>query len=199
MTHKNRTNFERVRIKLGKWKRKLLSFFYEGIYIAYYKLFFGRNFPLARKIGTFVNSWEKRQRKGDIPLLREVWISQYQSGYWSFMKELDELARYSVIAGYFKYFKHITSILDIGCGEGILRENLDPTSYSKYVGIDISDAAIRLASQKEYLKTSFIAADAANFIPKEQFDAIVFNESLYYFDDPLLITEKYAQYFELCE
>jgi len=194
MSRKNRKKIGEVYIKLGRLKGKLQHLFHKAIYLIYYKLLFGRQSLLTEQIGTFVNSWEKRRYKGDIPVSKEIWISQYQEGNWDFMKDLSQLARYAIIAGYIKYFDHTTEILDIGCGEGILREHLDSNSYSRYVGIDISDAAIRHASRKEDHKTSFFAENAADFIPEEKFDTVIFNESLYYFDDPIEIIKKYEQH-----
>jgi trans-aconitate methyltransferase len=34
-------------------------------------------------------------------------------------------------------------------------------------------------------------ADAASFTTNEKFDAIIFNESLYYFQDPVRVVERY--------
>jgi 2-polyprenyl-3-methyl-5-hydroxy-6-metoxy-1,4-benzoquinol methylase len=107
---------------------------------------------------------------------------------------LDELPRYSIIAGYFQYFKPEGSLIDVGCGEGILQEKLGPYSYSKYVGVDISEAAINQAVLRNDEKTAFVCNNALNYISTERFDAIVFNEILYYCDEPLEVVEKYKQY-----
>ncbi len=123
--------------------------------------------------------------KGDIPTSKEVWEKQYSKGQWDYLYQLEELAHYSIILGYIRNLKTGGSILDIGCGKGILQERLALYGYSKYVGIDISDNAIRQASCKANDKTTFIASDATRYSPTEAFDAIVFNEVLYYFDDPL--------------
>jgi ubiquinone/menaquinone biosynthesis C-methylase UbiE len=63
----------------------------------------------------------------------------------------------------------------------------------KYVGIDISEAAITKALTKQDDRTHFIRADAENYTPAESFDALVFNESLYYFTDPLKTLERYMR------
>lgn len=120
----------------------------------------------------------------------KVWDSEYISGKWTYLKQLDELAHYSIIVGYFRYLKPGGSILDVGCGEGILQERLSPCAYSKYVGVDISGEAINQASNKQDKKTFFIRTETNDYTA-ESFDAIVFNESLYYFDYPLRVLKEY--------
>ena len=126
----------------------------------------------------------------------DEWESQYRSGHWGYMGQLHELARYSVIVGYLQYLKYGGSILDVGCGEGILQARLCPHAYSRYVGIDVSREAIDQASCKADHKTSFVCADVESYIPAELFDAIVFNEILYYLDAPLEVLKRYESYLE---
>ena len=86
----------------------------------------------------------------------------------------------------------LTRILDIGCGEGILLEYLWPYAYDLYVGVDVSATALQSAALKSSKETRFIQADAATFQPPQAFDAVVFNESLYYLhDNPLGVLEQY--------
>jgi len=86
------------------------------------------------------------------------------------------------------------TILEVGCGEGLLLDYLDRWGYQKYVGIDFSDVALRNASKRANSKTTFISGLAESFVPDGQFDAIVFNESLYYFDDPMQVIRRYERY-----
>lgn len=116
------------------------------------------------------------------PTKREFWDSHYISGDWDFLRNIDQLAPYSIIVGYFKHFKFGGSILDVGCGEGILYERLEPNSYFKYVGIDVSGDAISRISHKINDRTSFIRVDAKDYFTKEKFDVIIFNEFLYYIE-----------------
>lgn len=163
------------------------------IHTTYYSSLFGRHFPLQRIVSRAFHAWEKQWRRGDLPVAREVWESEYSNDHWKFMRGLEELPRYSIIAGYFRYFKPGGSLLDVGCGEGILQKKLGPCGYSKYVGIDISEAAIDQAALQNDEKTIFVCINALNYTPQERFDAIVFNEILYYFDEPLQMVEKYKQ------
>lgn len=107
--------------------------------------------------------------------------SMYKGGRWDYLSQLKELAHYSVIIGYLGYFTRIGAILDCGCGEGILFDRMQAFSYTRYVGIDFSQEAINRALKKQMRNSSFLKASISDYKPEEKFDAIVFNEVLYYF------------------
>ena len=107
------------------------------------------------------------------------------------MQCLEEVGRYSLIAGYIHYLKPGGSILDVGCGEGILPQRLNVESIAKYVGIDISKVAIDAASQQANEKVVFLHEDVSAYHPTERFDVIVFNEILHYLEDPLAVVRRY--------
>ena len=54
--------------------------------------------------------------------------------------------------------------------------------YRRYVGVDLSEEAIAKArtriAQTPNSSASFVVADALGYAPSEQFDVIIFNESL---------------------
>lgn len=145
-----------------------------------------------------VNLWKRwfsrilpyQPMKGD----EEILNNEYSEGYWDYLRGSSELPRFCVVAGYCHYFKEGGSILEIGCGEGILQEKLNPSQYSRYVGVDISAEAISRASSKQSDKISFIVSDASSFSPDEKFDIVVFNECLEYFDDPLSLVKDYESF-----
>ena len=128
------------------------------------------------------------------PVVSQVWDAEYLNKKWDCLSGIDELAHYSVIAGYIDYLKPGGSILDIGCGSGILQKRLKSYFYNKYVGIDVSIEAINKAAQNKDDKTFFIIADGNDYIPAGLFDVIVFNESLYYFYGPLAVLNRYDRY-----
>jgi 2-polyprenyl-3-methyl-5-hydroxy-6-metoxy-1,4-benzoquinol methylase len=127
---------------------------------------------------------------------KEILNIEYSSGMWDYLRELNELSRFSVVVGYCHYFKKKGRLLEIGCGEGILQERLCPSRYSRYVGIDISAEAISRASHKQDEKTFFVIEDASIYSPDERFDMIVFNECLEYFNDPLSLVRRYECFLE---
>ena len=123
----------------------------------------------------------------------ETWNTQYSTGRWTFVGQLWELSRFSVLVGYLRHFARGGAILDVGCGQGFLPQRLQPDDYKRYVGIDFSDAAIDKAIELRLPKATFSAVNAQVHVPAETFDAIVFTEVLYYLSDPLRTVERYAR------
>jgi len=113
---------------------------------------------------------------------RRRWNRQYAAGEWTWLARPGELARYSVLAGYALELKPGGKLLDVGCGEGLLRDRLHPRAFTQYVGIDFEEA-IRRAAPRADERTRFFDADMNFFVPDVAFDTIVFNESLYLFRD----------------
>lgn len=148
--------------------------------------------PLARRARSLLGRLRGRPRDPPAPSI-EQWNSEYESGKWSYLAGLPELARYSVLVGYLEHFKPGGSILDLGCGEGVLHRRLPPHSYSRYVGVDCAASAVRALQAAGTGNSVFVAADAESYLPVERFDALVFNEVLYYFHDPDAALVRYTR------
>ena len=129
----------------------------------YYRSLYGQNNFLEKQFSGLIQYGDRRWGKGDSPRAKEVWEAQYQNGMWDSLNGLGQVGRYSMIAGYLQHFKQGGILLDVGCGEGILQENLRSSSYSRYVGVDISGDAIKRASQRKDDRTSFVEADAISY------------------------------------
>jgi SAM-dependent methyltransferase len=110
---------------------------------------------------------------------------------WGRLRNPSELGRYSVIHGFVQEFARDGSVLDVGCSEGLLQERI---AYGQYLGIDVFPQAIARAGLKANERTRFMHADAASFAPDELFDAIIWNECLYYLRDPIGVIQRYRQY-----
>lgn len=164
---------------------------FKPVYILYYRLLFGRRFPGSEALARRVHAWELATGRGDAPVGKDAWEAQYREGGWDFMRRLDELARYSVIAGYLHALAPGGSVLDVGGGEGILVDHLRPFGYSRYLGVDLSEAAVEQGAGRRDEKTAFAAADAEAFVPEGRWDAVVFNECVYYFEDPVGTVARY--------
>jgi 2-polyprenyl-6-hydroxyphenyl methylase/3-demethylubiquinone-9 3-methyltransferase len=120
--------------------------------------------------------------------------SQYEAADWDYLRSAGEAPRFGVVAAYCQYLSLNGSVLEIGCGEGILFEHLHRARISEYVGVDISTVAIDRARAFEGERVKFVCADADVFEPKRKFDIIVFNEVLEYFDDPAALVLRYEPF-----
>ena len=158
---------------------------------AYDRILFGVKIPHAPRLTRKLAAWEDRQGRGDVPVPIKIWDAEYREGSWAFLQELEQVTRYSVIAGYIQALKPKGRLLDVGCGEGILLDRLGADNYSKFVGIDFAQTAIERAAKKSHPRSIFIYANAEIYVPNETFDATIFNEVLYYFADPLGVARRY--------
>jgi 2-polyprenyl-3-methyl-5-hydroxy-6-metoxy-1,4-benzoquinol methylase len=130
---------------------------------------------------------------------KTAWDSQYARLAWDCLGGLKEQARQGVLAAYVESLKPDGAILDVGCGDGQLLRYLACSRHARYVGIDLSDVAIgrakaHAAARAEADRVMFEAADADTYVPSGEFDAIVWNESLYYFPDPRRAIGRYDAY-----
>lgn len=119
------------------------------------------------------------------------WNREYKSGNWERLRQLDELAHHAVLAGYVRRLKPRGAVLDVGCGEGLFHEMLGADGYAQYLGIDFAEP-VRLASVRANANTRFEVSDMNDFVTAEKFDAIVFDESIYYSRDVLAALRRYS-------
>ncbi len=76
---------------------------------------------------------------------------------------MDSLAGLVSILGYCQ-FLNPASILDAGCGEGLLAEKLKILPYKSYLGMDVSKEAIAIATKRlGDDRSRFTVADAWAF------------------------------------
>lgn len=130
------------------------------------------------------------------PIDGPKWEEQYRTGHWEYLEDLEQAGRYAVITGYVSHFGDGGSVADLGSGHGILHRHLQVPGYSSYLGVDISSEAVAQAEQHSDERSSHVAADLAEYEPTRSFDVIVFNESLYYFQDPVGLLQRYESYLE---
>lgn len=116
--------------------------------------------------------------------------AEWAAGKWDFLKSRDHFPRLGVVASYCD--ARGKSLLEVGCGEGLLRDRL--LRCERYVGVDVSAEAIARATERAGVGTRFVQADASGYIPGESFDVIAFTDCLEWFADPLGLLEHYQQY-----
>jgi 2-polyprenyl-3-methyl-5-hydroxy-6-metoxy-1,4-benzoquinol methylase len=111
------------------------------------------------------------------------WDSDYATGAADAYGDLVDLARYSLLIGYLRHLGPGLTILDVGCGAGLLRERMGELAFPRYVGIDPSAEAIARAQRLADERTTFLHT----VLPLEEhgpFDVVVCNEVLYVVPDP---------------
>jgi 2-polyprenyl-3-methyl-5-hydroxy-6-metoxy-1,4-benzoquinol methylase len=141
---------------------------------------------------------EKPQLYIPVSMSREEWNESYEHKKMDYLGELSELLRYSALAGLVQYFfpEGHTNILDLGCGKGLFRHQLRYYPFGYYEGIDISDVAITQAkaAYQHDACTVFHQGDVATYqLSVAKFHVVVFQEILYYLENPKRIVDRYAE------
>lgn len=120
------------------------------------------------------------------------WTAAYEAGSLAYYGDVPELGRYGAILGYLAWFSASrpggpVSILDGGCGTGLLRRRLEGWSLSRYVGIDVSEPAVATATAAGHARSQFLVAELGDVaaLGLGRFDVVVLNEVLYYLADPV--------------
>jgi SAM-dependent methyltransferase len=130
-----------------------------------------------------------------IPVTAQEWDNSYRAGLWTYLRNLDEMAHYSAICGYVRCAHHQSRILDIGCGEAVLFGYLGPEFDGRYAGVDWSGVAIANATSK-CTGVDLFCSDIESFgaaYRGRKFDVIVFNEILYYLQNPIETVAHYER------
>jgi SAM-dependent methyltransferase len=134
------------------------------------------------------------EKKGTAISPAEKWDAQYRAGRWDYLASIEQAPRYAVLAAWCQRLCGSPSVLDIGCGEGLLLEALRRGGDLRYYGIDFAPAAVERArrrivdSEREIVECiSAEAFDVATAAP----DLVIFNESLNCCAEPVRLLERY--------
>jgi 2-polyprenyl-3-methyl-5-hydroxy-6-metoxy-1,4-benzoquinol methylase len=162
-----------------------------GVRVLYYGYVYGSR-AVPRFLASSAARWELARPRGDTPQTAQSWDDEYRRGRWACLRAPAERARYSVIVGLIASTPS-PSVLDVGCGEGVLYQQFRPYGYSRYVGLDLSHEAIDRAAAGAGPDTTFLEADADTYQAQGPYDVIVFNEMLYYLPEPVQAVRRYAR------
>jgi SAM-dependent methyltransferase len=150
---------------------------------------------IARRALTFVQGFLTSYGPSSIKKL--LWDRDFSGGKWDF---IDNTVGDCVYPFLEKYAQN-GDILDLGCGPGNTANELAATVYKSYVGVDISEAALAKAVKRTQEngradKNSFVCSDFLGYTPTQEFDIILFRESMYHvpYGQVLKILEKYSKY-----
>jgi 2-polyprenyl-6-hydroxyphenyl methylase/3-demethylubiquinone-9 3-methyltransferase len=105
---------------------------------------------------------------------------EYATGKWDHCEDTSGAWVY----GFIEKYARGGSILDLGCGAGNTGNELNGTTYRDYSGIDVSEVAVRKATQRSAAsgradKNRYIQSDILTYVPKQSHDLILFRESIY--------------------
>jgi SAM-dependent methyltransferase len=118
---------------------------------------------------------------GPSGLKKILWDKEFSGTKWNF---IDNTVGDCVYPNLEKYANN-GSILDLGCGPGNTANELAAAVYERYVGVDISEAALEKARNRTIKngrenKNTFFQGDFIKFEPTGKFDVILFRESMYH-------------------
>jgi len=123
---------------------------------------------------------------------KKLWDREYALGFGERLKLPEELDHHQKLVEFLVDGEKNKRILDVGCGEGLILDFLQ--GYESYLGVDFSEVALQAASKRADAKTVFVQAEAESFVPAGEFDAIIFNECLYCFAEPLEVARHYGRF-----
>ena len=150
---------------------------------------------IARRALTFLEGFLASY--GPSSLKKRLWDRDFSRGKWNF---IDNTAGDCVYSHLEKYAQG-GDILDLGCGPGNTANELASGVYRSYIGVDISEVALEKALKRTREngradKNGFVRSDFLGYEPAQDFDVILFRESMYHvpYGQVLAILEKYSKH-----
>jgi 2-polyprenyl-3-methyl-5-hydroxy-6-metoxy-1,4-benzoquinol methylase len=120
----------------------------------------------------------------------------YRNDEWSNMRSFTDAPRFGAIAEWVRRLAPNGPVLDMGAGDGVLARALRHMGID-YTGVDLSQEVVtRVEAELGDAKTRFETGDAMTYAPTQSFPVIVFNDMLYYLDDPIACVNRYLPYLE---
>lgn len=149
-----------------------------------------------KKAGRLAKSFQIRYLIGDRGRnnTQEKWDRQYEEGYWDYLESVDQSSRFAICASFTASIKSQPSVLDMGCGTGILLDHLQPYGFSRYVGVDFSEPALERARARQFPKAEFEFGAFETWDSTDRFDVIVFSETLNYAESPSDTLLQFTRY-----
>jgi SAM-dependent methyltransferase len=126
------------------------------------------------------------------PVPAEVFDRDYAAGCWDLLFADEETPRNRTVADLIAGVTPHPTVLDIGCGSGRLAQLLAPLGPARYVGLDLSSAALQRAQALGLGGCEFVHGDFEKWLPTGRFDVVVFNESIGYAHDPAATVRRFS-------
>jgi SAM-dependent methyltransferase len=138
-----------------------------------------------------------RQKWGSAEARRHLWNKEFANGRWATIEDTSG----DLIYRFIEKYSAGGSLLDLGCGSGNTGCELPIAAYCDYLGVDISDVALRQAQDRAKnlqrdRNNSYARGDIESFIPPKKYDVILFRESIYYVPKPRInaTLDRYAKF-----
>jgi SAM-dependent methyltransferase len=121
------------------------------------------------------------------------WDDEFKTGKWRYLETVPFERNRLATIGRGIINMHVrpvnATILDVGCGEGILSDYITSEQKKNYIGVDISKVAIDQAFKKRGAPMSWVVSMAREYTPPREVDVIIFSEMLYYVDYQKVLTQ----------
>lgn len=134
---------------------------------------------------------------GPSNIKKRLWDKEFAGTKWDF---IDNTAG-DCVYPYLETYASKGSILDLGCGPGNTANELTMDAYRTYIGVDISAAALAKAIERTRQngradKNNFVNSDFLGYHPVQNFDVILFRESMYHvpYGQVLPILAKFSKW-----
>ncbi len=122
----------------------------------------------------------------------QTWEQKYRDEKYDLSTKKED-GRYGALLQILRRYDRGT-MLDLGCGDGLLWRDYRPLSNSALIGIDYSATAVAKANALNVPQCRFECGDYRTFQPGQEISVVVFNESLYYIDDFLNAMHKSSEW-----
>ena len=118
---------------------------------------------------------------GPSSIKKRLWDREFSGTKWDFIDN----TLGDCVYPYLETYANKGNILDLGCGPGNTANELAENVYARYIGVDISENALAKAVKRTQKngrggKNSFVNSDFLGYNPAEEFDVILFRESMYH-------------------
>lgn len=137
------------------------------------------------------------QAYGTEKVKSHMWDVEFAHGRWDCLASTPGDCVYPFIEKY----ANTGSILDLGCGSGSTGNEIAETAYRDYTGVDISRVATSKAKRRTEEngradKNRFFQSDVSSYVPTQQFDVILFRDSIYYVPRAKIapMLDRYSKY-----
>jgi SAM-dependent methyltransferase len=121
------------------------------------------------------------------------WDAEFKKGKWRYLDTIPlERVRLAAIGSGLTRMYGLpvnATILDVGCGEGIISDYITAEQKANYIGVDISKVAIDQAIKKRGAPMTWAVSVAHEYTPPREVDVVIFSEMLYYVDFEKVLTQ----------